>query len=91
MWRDTPAEKLIVAERLDGSRVRFSELRCGEIVRFVAADGHYVDPVAAEYSDSYFRVCEEPRRADGTETMQDFGWCVPVEEVPAGEVKTGLN
>lgn len=80
-WVDTPENQRIFAERPDGERVRFSELRAGEVVRFVGIEGTYIEPWPDyEPTESWFKV-EEPRQADGTECSQDFGWCVPIEEV----------
>ena len=81
-WRDTPPEDRVLVERLDGERVRFNDVRAGEVFRFVAPHGGYVDVDCVPTEEPvYYRACEDPRPADGTESSQDFGWCMPVEEV----------
>lgn len=87
-WRDTPAGEQIMAERLDGERVRFHRLVVGDVVRFVAPDGGYLVPDIGDYGwepaedpPIAFRVISSPRQADGTEGPQDYGWVLTLEAV----------
>lgn len=79
-WRDTPEGEAIWAELLDGERVRFSALRRGDVFRGWW-NGEHIDPTTHETTEAFFRACDDARPADGTETAQDFGWCLMVEEI----------
>ncbi len=80
-WRDTESDDIVMAELLDGQRVRFSAVRKGDVFRFVDPDGVYVDDTNEPADTAYYRAAEDPRKADGTECIQDFGWCLPVEPI----------
>lgn len=92
-WQDTPDGEAVLAERLDGERVRYYDLRPGDIFRAVdPVGGTYIDPFPPfEPSDALWRVKDDPRPSDGTECCQEFGWCMAVEEVDPGEVRASLN
>lgn len=90
-WRDTEPESIIWAERPDGTRVRFIELKINDTFRMVW-NNRYVD-VCHEPTgdDTWYRAVGEPMRADGTEIMQDFGYGVMIEEITADEARKGLS
>lgn len=76
-WRDTPENMIVLAELDTGERVRFKQLKVGDCFRAVSPfDGAYIDPTSHQPSDQWFMAADNPRHADGTETPQDYGWCI---------------
>jgi len=84
-WRDTKPENIIWAELLDGRRVRFSELRPGDVFRGWW-NGEHIDPTTHMANNSYFKAMESGRKADGLDTTQDFGYVLTVEKVKLKKV-----
>lgn len=74
-WQPTPAERLILAEKWpNGERVRYDQLKPGDIFRSISPDGEYINPCTFEPSECVNIAREMPQRL--SEDIQAEGYCL---------------
>jgi hypothetical protein len=80
-WTDTPPGEIVWAEKIDGERVRFRDLRVGDVFRAIAPDGFVIDPETQERDNVWCRVTGGPIRGDDPQCTQGYGWAIYFERI----------
>ena len=75
-WTDVPPEDIIWAERPDGERVRYGELRKGDIFRPWLTNRYVTIQCEDQDGSRWYRCVEDGQRSDGLTTPEAYGYQV---------------